>query len=79
MMIWRVENFARRFLFPIVRKCISLSREKQVMKARLKPIAFIFILLTISLIGFSQTEFQQFSYPNGQVASEGVLRDGKLD
>ena len=28
---------------------------------------------------FSQTEYQTFTYPNGQISSEGILRDGKPD
>lgn len=49
------------------------------MNTQVKTILLIFILLTISLIGFSQTEYQQYTYPNGQIASEGFLRDGKPD
>ena len=28
---------------------------------------------------YSQTEYQAYTYPNGQIASEGTLRDGKPD
>ena len=42
-------------------------------------IFIVFICLFFSLELFSQTEFQQFTYPSGQISSEGFLRDGKPD
>ena len=37
----------------------------------------IFVLLETKC--FSQTEYHIFTYPNGQVSSEGLLRDGRPD
>ena len=42
-------------------------------------ILLIFMFLFFSLTVFSQTEYQTFSYPSGQISSEGWLRDGKPD
>ena len=43
----------------------------------------IFVLLAIGLMfslkAFSQTEYQTYTYPNGQISSEGILRDGRPD
>ena len=33
----------------------------------------------LSLEAFSQTEYQTYTYPNGQISSEGTLRDGQPD
>ena len=49
------------------------------MQGKIKTIVFLYILLTFNFIAYSQIEFKQFTYPNGQVASEGILRDGKPD
>ena len=35
--------------------------------------------LFLSLQVFSQTDYQVFNYPNGNISSEGTLRDGKPD
>ena len=35
--------------------------------------------LFLSLQSFSQTDYQVFNYPNGNISSEGTLRDGKPD
>lgn len=37
------------------------------------------VLLVVGLKSFSQTAYQSFTYPNGQVASEGFMRDGQPD
>ena len=37
------------------------------------------MLLVFSKNMFSQTEYQTFTYPSGQISSEGILRDGKPD
>ena len=49
------------------------------MRQRRKAIGLTMMLLLWGLGLYSQTEYQQFTYPNGQVASEGVLREGKPD
>ena len=49
------------------------------MKSKIKLILLFFMFLTFNYVGFSQTEYQQYTYPNGQIASEGTLRDGKPD
>lgn len=49
------------------------------MVGKIKPIIMVFVLLVLSLELFSQTEYQQYTYPSGQIASEGTLRDGKPD
>ena len=49
------------------------------MRQKLKAIGLTMMLLICGLGLYSQTEYQQFTYPNGQVASEGMLRDGKPD
>lgn len=48
------------------------------MRAKAK-IALIIISVCWQVKVFSQTEYQTFTYPNGQVSSEGTLRDGKPD
>lgn len=41
---------------------------------------FLLVILTVfSLKSFSQTDYHVFNYPNGQIASEGTLKDGKPD
>ena len=42
-------------------------------------ILFLLVFAFLSLKCFSQTGYQTFNYPNGQVASEGMMRDGKPD
>ena len=37
------------------------------------------VCVLVRLQLFSQTDYQQYTYPNGKVASEGTLRDGKPD
>lgn len=49
------------------------------MKRVLSFICLVFIVLCFSLDLFSQTGYQSFTYPGGQVASEGLLRDGRPD
>ena len=49
------------------------------MQGKIKAIGLLMLLLVISLGVFSQSEYQQFTYPSGQVSSEGVLRDGRPD
>ena len=49
------------------------------MREKFKAIGLTLMLLFLGLCLFAQTEYQQFTYPNGQVASEGILRDGKPD
>lgn len=49
------------------------------MKRVFGVIFLIFIGLLFSANLFSQTEYQTFIYPSGQISSEGVLRDGKPD
>ena len=49
------------------------------MREKIKAIVLTLMLLILGLCLFAQTEYQQFTYPNGQVASEGILRDGKPD
>lgn len=44
-----------------------------------KTILIIAIVLFFGLQGLCQSEYQQYTYPNGQVSSEGTLRDGKPD
>ena len=39
----------------------------------------VFIGLLFSSEVFSQTEYKTFTYPGGQIASEGTLRDGRPD
>ena len=39
----------------------------------------IMVCLLFSLKVFSQTDYQQYTYPNGQISSEGILRDGRPD
>ena len=43
----------------------------------------IFLVLTLWFMfgveAFSQTEYQTYSYPNGQISSEGTLRNGRPD
>ncbi|MCR5658704.1 MAG: hypothetical protein K6G25_05210 [Bacteroidales bacterium] len=49
------------------------------MKRIFRYIFLIFIGLLFSANLFSQTEYQTFTYPSGQISSEGILRDGKPD
>jgi len=49
------------------------------MQGKIKAIGLTMMLMIFGLCVFSQTEYQQFTYPNGQVASEGIVRDGKPD
>ena len=49
------------------------------MRERFRFIGLTVMLLMFGLSAYSQTEYQQFTYPNGRVASEGTLRDGKPD
>ena len=48
-------------------------------RERNKIIGLILLLLSFGLSAYSQSGYQQFTYPNGQVSSEGLLRDGKPD
>ena len=48
------------------------------MKGKKTILLFLAIGLLFSLKAFSQTEYQTYSYPNGQISSEGTLRDGRL-
>ena len=49
------------------------------MKRVLSFICLVFIVLCFGLEVFSQTGYQAYTYPGGQVASEGMLRDGRPD
>ena len=49
------------------------------MKGRKTIVLFLAIGLLFSLKAFSQTEYKTYSYPSGQVSSEGTLRDGRPD
>lgn len=49
------------------------------MRKKNKAILLTIMLLMTGLCSYAQTEYQQFTYPNGQIASEGILRDGKPD
>ncbi len=49
------------------------------MKRVLNVIYLVFMVLSFSHEVFSQTGYQAFTYPGGQVASEGMLRDGRPD
>lgn len=49
------------------------------MQGKTINILLAIMLVMFGLKSFSQTEYQKFNYPNGQVASEGILRDGKPD
>ena len=43
-------------------------------------VIFVFLVgLLMRFDIFAQTVFQQYSYPNGQISSEGILRNGKPD
>lgn len=42
-------------------------------------ISLVIVFFFFSLNSFSQTGYQSFNYPNGQIASEGLMRDGKPD
>lgn len=43
-------------------------------------VIFVFLVgLLMRFDVFAQTVFQQYSYPNGQISSEGILRNGKPD
>ena len=47
---------------------------------RIKSIVFLILMsLVFSNEVFSQTEYQTYTYPSGQILSEGTLRDGKPD
>ena len=45
--------------------------------------SIILFLITINFFSFSQADvkdgYTYFYYPNGQISSEGLLRDGKPD
>ncbi len=49
------------------------------MKHKINVIVLVLMGLLFSNEMFSQTGYQSFTYPNGQVSSEGMLRDGKPD
>ena len=49
------------------------------MKHTIRVISLFLLVLAYGQNLFSQTEYQQFTYPSGQVSSEGWLRDGKPD
>ena len=49
------------------------------MKRVFSVISLVFIGLLFSREVFSQTEYKTFTYPSGQMASEGTLRDGRPD
>ena len=49
------------------------------MKRVLSVICLVFIVLCFSLDLLCQTGYQTFTYSGGQVASEGLLRDGRPD
>ena len=49
------------------------------MKRVLNVICLVFMVLSFCHEVFSQTGYQVFTYPGGQVASEGMLRDGRPD
>ena len=49
------------------------------MKHKRNVIVLILMGLLFGNELFSQTGYQSFTYPNGQVSSEGMLRDGKPD
>ena len=49
------------------------------MKHTISVISLFLLVLAYGQDLFSQTEYQQFTYPSGQVSSEGCLRDGKPD
>ena len=49
------------------------------MKRFFSVISLVFIVLIFSTRLFSQSEYQTFTYPNGQISSEGILRDGRPD
>lgn len=51
---------------------------KQMMQ--IKSIVFLILMgLFFSVESFSQTEYQTYTYPSGQISSEGYLRNGKPD
>ena len=49
------------------------------MKRVFSVIALVLIFLAFSQDLLAQTGYQSFTYPSGQVSSEGMLRDGKPD
>ncbi|MBR1513174.1 MAG: hypothetical protein IJ622_02650 [Bacteroidales bacterium] len=49
------------------------------MNRKNKVIWSLLVGMLMPLQLFSQSEYQQYTYPNGQIASEGTLRDGKPD
>ena len=49
------------------------------MKHKRNVIVLVLMGLLFSNEMFSQTGYQAYTYPNGQVSSEGMLRDGKPD
>ena len=49
------------------------------MKRVFSVISLVFIGLLFSSEVLSQTEYKTFTYPSGQIASEGTLRDGRPD
>ena len=50
-----------------------------IMKRVFSVISLVFIGLLFSMEVFSQIEYKTFTYPSGQIASEGTLRDGRPD
>lgn len=77
----------RRFIFwrfetevsLIQTKCLILTRFLKEMKVK-SCVIFVFLVgLLMRFDVFAQTVFQQYSYPNGQISSEGILRNGKPD
>ena len=49
------------------------------MKRIIGIISLVLMFLTFGHDLFSQTGYQTFTYPSGQVSSEGLLRDGRPD
>jgi len=49
------------------------------MKGKTRRIVWVAVLMMLRLECFSQSEYQRFTYPNGQVSSEGTLREGRPD
>ena len=49
------------------------------MKRKESIVLMIILSLFLGLETFSQTEYQKYTYPNGQISSEGYLRNGQPD
>ena len=49
------------------------------MKQKVSIVLIVILSLFLGFEAFSQTEYQTYTYPNGQIASEGTLREGKPD